>query len=227
MRCSNCSRVIKPVVAHDIDGSFGDFHVHFLAFAESYLGVDPLHYSTDYVAIWNDYDGSIGFKEWFCEEYDINSVTWRQIKLAYRQGGMKRTMPCFKASRNIAEYTRSQGAELWITTSRPAYRLDNIDPDTLEWCRRNRIPFDHILFDDDKYDLLAEQVDSERVIAVFDDLGEMYDIAALRFGPDIPVLLKGHWNQGVSRPHEAPAGRLTETAFIVGKRISTWKKAHS
>jgi hypothetical protein len=220
MKCTECSAVVKPVVAHDIDGSLGDFHGHFLEFAQEYLGSDLRHIS-------RVYDGTVPFREWFCGLHDVTEASWRQIKLAYRQGGMKRTMPAYDSSRNIVKYIRSQGIELWLTTSRPAYRLDNIDPDTLEWCRRNNIKFDHLLYDDDKYDLLSQQVEPERVIAVFDDLYEMYDVAAERFGSDVPILVKGHWNRGVSRPNEVPNGLLTQTAHIVGQRLQAWKKEYA
>ena len=37
MLCTSCSAVIRPVVAFDLDGSLGDYHNHFLNFAEGYL----------------------------------------------------------------------------------------------------------------------------------------------------------------------------------------------
>lgn len=225
MKCTNCSQKIKPVVALDIDGTLGDFHGHFIAFAENYLGVES-HFSIDHVDVWNDYDGSMPFREWFCEEYEVDERTWRDIKLAYRQGGMKRTMPCFKSSEPLVRYIMGQGAELWLTTSRPAYRLDNIDPDTQEWCRRNRITFDHLLYDDDKYDLLAQMVDTARVVAVLDDLPQMYDAAFAKFGPDVPILVKSTYNRAIRRNAEINAGVLQAAAHAIGHRIYNWKQTH-
>lgn len=227
MKCSSCSRVILPVVAIDIDGTLAPFHKHFLEFAERYLGVVRLHYGTDHIDVWNDYDGSVRFRDWFCETYDIKVATWKDIKLAYRQGGMKRTMPSYVHGVALTHYVTSQGAELWLTTSRPAYRLDNIDPDTQEWCTRNGVKYDYLLYDDDKYERLAERVDPARVIAVLDDLPEMYDAALVRFGPDVPILAKSQWNRGVTRQYEVPVDTLQRSALMIGHRIANWKKTHA
>jgi hypothetical protein len=45
---------------------------------------------------------------------------------------------------------RAEGAEVWLTTTRPHDRFDRVDPDTREWCRRNGINFDGLLYDGDK-----------------------------------------------------------------------------
>lgn len=227
MRCSSCSDKIDPVVAIDIDGTLGPFHEHFLEFAERYLGIEPVHYGTDRLKVWNDYDGSVGFRDWFCEEYDTTTAQWKDIKLAYRQGGMKRTMPAYRHGVELTRYVTGQGAELWLTTSRPAYRLDNIDPDTQEWCRRNGVAYDYMLYDDDKYERLAERVDPARVVAVLDDLPEMYDAALVRFGPDVPILAKSPWNRGVSRQWEVPVDTLQDSARLIGQRIYKWKQDHN
>lgn len=221
MRCSNCSQIILPVVAIDIDGTLGDFHTHFIEFACAYLGWGNIH---DYNNL--DYDGSVGFRDWFCKRFQIDSAKWREIKLAYRQGGMKRTMPAYQRGVQLTRYVAGQGAELWLTTSRPAYRLDNIDPDTKEWCRRYGVVYDYMLYDDDKYARLAERVDPARVVAVLDDLPEMYDAALVRFGPDVPILAKSSWNRGVSRQYEVPVDSLQEPARIIGHRILKWKETH-
>lgn len=216
MKCSKCSADLKPVVALDIDGTLGPFHEHFLAFAQSYLGIS---FSQDPI-----YDGIGSFKDWFCHWYDVPQSLWKEMKLAYRQGGMKRTMPVYRYAEPLTRYVMGQGAELWLATSRPAYRLDNIDPDTQEWCKRNRIGYDYMLYDDDKYALLAERVDPARVIAVLDDLAEMYDAALIRFGPDVPILVKSGWNRSVKRQYEVPVDSLADSARLIGHRIFEWNR---
>jgi hypothetical protein len=216
MKCTDCSAKIKPVVAIDIDGTLGPFHKHFLDFAAKYLDKRVPY----------DYDGTESFREHFCERVGVPESKWREIKLAYRQGGMKRTMPVYDFAEPLTRYITGQGAELWLTTSRPAYRLDNIDPDTLEWCRRNRIGFDHLLYDDDKYERLAELVDPARVVAVLDDLPEMYDAAMVRFGPDVPILAKSEWNRGVKRHTQVQVGYLQESCRLMGHRLAGWNRVH-
>lgn len=219
MKCSDCSREITPVVAIDVDGTMGDYHGHFLRFAYSWLGGDL---SSDAPG----YSGAISFSDYCREIFGIDLATYRQIKLAYRQGGMKRTMPIFDGARALCWAVKDAGAELWITTTRPYLALDNIVPDTVEWLRRHEIAYDGILFDEDKYEELAKRVDSRRVVAVLDDLPEMYDAAAkvLYFGHDVPLLIKGGFNYGVKRTMMATLDAATD---IVLDRIKVWKEQYA
>lgn len=76
-----------PVVALDIDGTLGDYHGHFIRFAEQYIGrklPDP-------------YEITNGIP--LHKYLHISKATYRQVKLAYRQGGMKRSMPVYPARR--------------------------------------------------------------------------------------------------------------------------------
>lgn len=71
---------------------------------------------------------------------------------------------------------------MWLCTTRPYLRLDNVDPDTREWLRRNAIEYDALLFDPaheedgTKYHELARQA-GNRVASVVDDLPEMIEAA--------------------------------------------------
>ena len=226
MRCSNCSHEVKPIVCVDIDGTLGDYHGHFLRFAAAWLTDEDtaLTYLLDMSH--QMYDGSIPFSQYCMEMLEIDLTTYRQIKLAYRQGGMKRTMPMFQYASAICREIQYAGAELWITTTRPYLSLDNIVPDTVEWCRRHRITYEGILFDELKYEEFAKRVDTERVVAVLDDLPEMYDAAAnvMHHGHDVPILVAGKYNTGVRRTIMAD---LIAARDIVMARIEMWKERHA
>lgn len=215
MLCSKCSEVIRPVVALDIDGTLGNFHGHFWDFMRQYLGV-PIPDQTDV------YRGDRPFKEWAMDWYAIDERTWYDIKLAYRQGAMKRTMPVYPSARDLSEFIIGHEAELWLTTTRPFNRLDNIDPDTREWLSRNKIVYDYLIADDDKYRILQRRV-GQRVVAVLDDLPEMYDSAADAFGLSVPILRKNLYNTGVTRDFEARS--LADAWTQIHKRLQLWKKA--
>jgi hypothetical protein len=162
----------KPVIGLDIDGTLGDYHGHFLKFAEGWFGrrmpgpeeVNP-----------------------GLPLYRFMRVTkrdYRECKLAYRQGGMKRTMPVYPGADSLTKMVRAAGAEIWLCTTRPWQRLDNIDPDTREWLRRNKVEYDYVLYGEDKYEELERQAGKERVIAIVDDLPEMiFEAAQLELGP--------------------------------------------
>jgi hypothetical protein len=103
--CSNCGRDVKPVVALDIDGTLADYHGDFEAFAARWLGRPPSGVL---------YRGHCEYWEWFTAVFDVDRTTFRAIKLAYRQGGGKRTMPLYNKARELAFYVRERGAELWL-----------------------------------------------------------------------------------------------------------------
>jgi phosphoglycolate phosphatase-like HAD superfamily hydrolase len=164
----------KPVVGLDIDGMLGDYHGHFLKFAEGWFG-------RKFPAA-NQINPGLRLSEFMGVEHHI----YRDCKLAYRQGGLKRTMPAYDGANELTHRLRDAGAEVWICTTRPYLRLDNIDPDTREWLNRNNIYYDAVLFDDphetlevmnSKYSELVRQVGRDRIVAVADDLVEPLQMA--------------------------------------------------
>lgn len=156
----------RPIVAIDIDGTLGDYHSHFLWFAEQWLGY-PMPSATEV---------NPGMR--LSTFMGIPHELYRQCKLAYRQGGLKRFMPCYPFASELTQNIRAAGAEIWICTSRPYLRLDNIDPDTREWLRRNEIRYNAVIFEgllsggnpSTKYADLVYQVGTSRIVAVIDDL---------------------------------------------------------
>lgn len=180
----------RPVVAVDIDGTLADYHGWFTKFAELWTGREmpnPL-----------DNTNGIPLYKWL----GMSKKTYRDCKLAYRQGGMKRSMPCYPGSADLLRYMRKSGCEVWICTTRPYLRLDNIDPDTRHWLRRNHIPYDGVIFGEHKYRELVKIVGRERVLMVLDDLPEMIE-QTLALG--IPGVLR---DQPYNRYHVQPLGSL-------------------
>lgn len=220
MRCTECEAEIKPVVAVDIDGTLGDFHTHFLRFAEAYLfGAKP-----DHDAPFDLYSGAQTMKEWFCSHYGVEESTWHDIKLAYRQGAQKRSMPCYSHSAELTHRIRDVlGAELWLTTTRPYLRLDNIDPDTRFWLDRNGITYDYVIYDEQKFSRLLARVGEGRVVAVLDDLGEELDVAKELFGQDVCLLWKAFHNQ-YDWSDWTMVYNFTGALYEIAARIKEWKR---
>lgn len=151
-----------PVVAIDLDGTLGDYHSHFLRFAADWYGREmpapeeinpglPLH-----------------------KFMRTSKATYRQCKLAYRQGGLERSMPIYDGANELCRSIRKGGAELWLCTTRPYLKYDQLYKDTLHWLRRHRIPYDAVIHGPNKYRDLSRTVAKSRVAAVLDDLPEMY-----------------------------------------------------
>lgn len=172
-----------PVVALDIDNTLGDYHSHFLEFAEKWIGremPDP-----------KDINPGLPLYKFM----DISKATYREAKLAYRQGGWKRWMPVYPGAADLTRMIQRAGAEVWICTTRPYLRLDNIDPDTREWLRRSRIRYNAVLFGEHKYKELKRQAGS-RVCAIADDLPELLHSASLQ-GFDNLYLRSQPYNNGI------------------------------
>lgn len=168
---------LAPVVALDIDGTLGSYYDHFKWFAELYMQE----------GLTLDWTGTTEFSE----ALGMDKETYRDIKLAYRQGGMKRCLPLMDDGVNhLVQPIREEGIQVWICTTRPWQRLDNIDPDTQFWINRNLGKVDGVIYGEDKYADLIDIVGLPRILGVVDDLPENTERAAalglralLRMGP--------------------------------------------
>ena len=216
MLCTNCRQRVRPVVALDIDGTLGDFHGHFIKFINNYLG----HSGNGQF-----YYGHNPMHEWFEFRYKEPYEVWRDIKLAYRQGGQKRTMPALPWASMLAQNVRDLDVELWITTTRPYLRLDSIDPDTRHWLERNDIMYDYLMYDDHKYHQLMEQVGGERVVAVFDDLNDDLWEAKHAFGKETCVLAASSYNSGY---HDQWLGQIAidgkQAYELIRQRVEAYRE---
>lgn len=216
MLCSRCGETIKPVVAIDIDGTLGDYHSHLNHFAEQWLGFG-----------WSGpaYDGNEPHRDWFCRTFGVDATTFRAIKLAFRQGGMKRTMPVYPGARELTADLMEAGAEVWVTTTRPWDRFDRVDPDTREWLARNGIPYHGLLYDDDKMHALADRIGADRVCFILDDIPDVLEEADRLFWPGSTVLRATEYNRGVKWPVKA-AG-LAEAKAMAAAHILEWETRHA
>lgn len=196
MLCSNCNAPVRPVVALDIDGTMARWHEHFFKFAEHWLGKAVFTYwdASTMGRKKRYYDGSLPIHEWM----HISKEEYRQCKLAFRQSGLKRSMPSWGSPSWLSSSLVGAGMEVWVTTTRPYLRVDNIDPDTRIWLARNQVEYTGLIYDEDKYARLIEIVGKERIIAVVDDEGECYDRAE-ELGLH-PILMQSEVNLAVKRP---------------------------
>lgn len=220
MICSKCSAKVRPIVALDIDGTLGDYHGHFLEFARKWLG-----YGIALNSQQPHYPGDVLFRDWFCDEYKTDLTTFRKIKLAYRAGGQKRTMPVYEYASGLSVSLAQMNIEIWLTTTRPYMRLDGIDEDTREWLRRNDIAYDHLLYDEEKYAVLNSQIDPQRVVAVLDDEVEQLRKAEGLWGSGVPILRGNLYNRAHHDTwNEAFAPSLMEALELIANRLYGWRE---
>lgn len=175
--------VERPVIGLDIDGTIADYHGHFKWFAEQYTG-KPLGRS-------DLYDGLEPFYKWL----GLSKSTYRQIKLAFRRGGLKRSMPVYEHASDMTCEWRQQGALVIICTTRPYLQLENIESDTRHWLKRHGIQHDGLISGEHKYRDL-KKLFGPQVIAVVEDLPEQIHIADKL---SLPRIIR-------SQPHNAELG---------------------
>lgn len=208
VRCAQCYRPVRPVAVFDIDGTLGDYHRHFARFARLYFGL--MEYELE--PIWN---GEGNFEDFL----QLTREQYREAKLAYRQGGNKRWLPIYPEVRDIFRTLYGLRCEIWIATTRPWQRLDNIDPDTREWLRREQLTIDGLLFGDDKYSQLLEAVDVGRVVAVVEDLPEQFDRAE---DLGLPVIMRENHHNRATGLNRTPSGSLAACGSWVVERLEEW-----
>jgi hypothetical protein len=215
--CSKCSERVRPVVAIDIDGTLGDYHTHFIDFACRYLDKGwPLI----------QYHGQFGFKDWFRSSFLVDERTFNDIKLAYRQGAQKRSMPVISGSRRLVRWLNenSQDLEVWVTTTRPYMRHDMVDPDTRFWLeQRLGLNYYGLLYDEDKYQVLAERVNPERVIAIIDDLEEQLQAANSIFGFGMAIKAMNKFNSYTTWDPSMTIGNMLN---MLEYRLHRWENEH-
>lgn len=224
MLCSSCRKVIRPVIAIDIDGTLADYHTQFIKLAACYTGQPILPFSPEQI-----YKGGPegSFREWCKYTFGIDDRTYEDIKLAFRQGGYKRWLQPYEGIDRLMKGLNHghPPVEVWMTTTRPYMRHDTVDPDTRFWLQLNFVKYDGLIYDEDKYQRLADMVGPERVVAVLDDLPEMYDSAEALFGEAVPILRKTTYNENIDRP--TWVDNLESAYDLILGRIYLWEEEHA
>jgi FMN phosphatase YigB (HAD superfamily) len=158
----------RPVFALDIDGTLLDYHSHFLRFAAGYFGTwdpdDPSYY---------DYDARIPLHKYL----RVGKQSYRQCKLAYRRGELKRSLPLlsdpYPQADELTRLLRRWGCDVWLCTTRPYLSHDEVDDATRHNLRRRGVVYQGIIWGEHKYRELVRVVGKQRIVGVLDDLPEM------------------------------------------------------
>jgi hypothetical protein len=169
-----------PLVALDLDGTLGDYHRHFERFAQMWTGREIL------------WDPEIVGP--FYKQLGMSKATYRQCKLAYRMGGMKRSIPAFEGAADLTKAIRGAGAGIAACTTRPYLAMSTIDLDTQHWLRRNGITVDHILYGEHKYRDLVKSVGRQRVVCALDD--DLSQLGVARHLGIVPIMRRNEANLG-------------------------------
>lgn len=200
------SEVMRPIFGLDIDGSLGAYHEHFWSFAVAWTGRNLPHPS--------EFRGDTSFATFL----GLSKATYRKIKLAYRRGGLKRSMPAFDGASLLTRVLRDRGAIVVLCTTRPYLSLEGVDEDTRHWARRNSISHDFIIWGEWKYRDLARFGD--RVVAIMDD-----EPLLLAQAKDAGLYTVGHrrsYNGSAEVDEWASVGRDAESVLL--NRLGLWEE---
>lgn len=216
MLCEHCSRVLRPVVVSDIDGTLGQYHRHLCRFIVNYFHLGEAAFAAGLA--W-DGEGKL------YHALGISKVDYEEAKLSFRQGGMKRNMPLFHdGGPELLREMKELGCDIWYATTRPYQRLDNVDPDTRFWLDKVvHVPVDGLLFDlGDKYGKLCrDHVDKARIIGILEDLPEQYDRAWELGLPVIQVARQHNSGPSASRPLRLD---MAHARAVLMAGLQTWKE---
>ncbi|UAJ16147.1 phosphatase [Microbacterium phage TinyMiny] len=200
---------LAPVVGLDVDGTLADYYEHMRWFAELYLQRP--------VTI----DWTFANTAEFSDALQLDKKTYRDIKLAYRQGGMKRSIPVMDDRGTMVKAIRAAGIQVWITTTRPWQRLDNIDPDTQFWLNRNVGRVDGVIYGEEKYMDLLDIVGSDRILGIVDDLPENI-VSAMSLGLRAALAVGDH-NAAFRSVRKVPEVR---SAADLGSIVFGWHQEY-
>lgn len=197
----------SPVVALDLDGTLGDYHRHFERFAQMWTGREIR------------WDPAITGS--FYKQLGMSKVSYRQCKLAYRMGGMKRSMPVFNNASELTRAIRSRGVRVIACTTRPYLHMSTIDLDTQHWMRRHGIQVDYILYGEHKYRDLVKSVGKDRIVCAMDD-----DMSQLRIASGLGINTIMRLNEA-NKAYEPGEGQMSaRNLFVAETEIIDLIKQH-
>ena len=210
MLCDHCGGKVTPVFVCDIDGTIADYYSHFLKFLSGYWH-KPFPDNWDGTGNWEDYLG-------------LSQDRYRQAKLAYRQGGMKRNLPLYASALWFIDEVEKMGVDIWFATARPSQSLSNIDPDTQFWISSCGWNVKGLIFGEDKYHQLLGCVDKDRIIGVLDDLGENLQVAHNLGLPTFQVARRHNSGAGLKWERR---GTLADALTWLRTNLQDWQKENA
>jgi hypothetical protein len=209
---------LRPVFGLDIDGTLLAYHQHFVHFANQYFDIfaDP-----------NGYDA----REPFHKYLGVSKIRYRQCKLAYRRGQLKRSLPPldepYPDARLLTRELRELGAQIWLCTTRPYLSHDEVDDATRHNLRRNGVVYNGILWGEKKYHELVRTVGRERIAGVLDDVPEMCT-QAVKLGLPTAFAVRPHnaeqWlHLGAENMKWAPTRTHDDTLTWAVRALTDWR----
>lgn len=121
-----------------------------------------------------DLDGCVADIEPFIEKFGAygkspSGVEVEKAKSRWYESGGFLDLPAIDGAREVLEEAKANGVHIAIITARPAWEHRRVRSDTVAWLEANKIPYDILAFDKDKYDSLVKHVLPAKVLAFIED----------------------------------------------------------
>ena len=136
----------KNVVAIDIDGVLAQYPEGFMDFIREQTGMKFINF----VQKGDLYDDLAPF-------FDGDYKAVKDLKHAYRSSGAKANLPMVEGASLALHDLRQMGYSIVLLSARPYKEYPRIFADTIEWLNKNDIPYDAILWDENKEDRIVKE----------------------------------------------------------------------
>jgi hypothetical protein len=101
--------------------------------------------------------------------FPVSREKWEAIKHRFRVSGAKSSLPIFPDALPFLKSLKSRNLQIVLLTSRPIDRYPNMYTDTLDWLKKNELPFDYVWWAIDKADRVVEAEIRHHARIVIDD----------------------------------------------------------
>lgn len=149
----------EKVIGIDIDGVLADYPNGFIKFISEETKTDLSK------VVLNKYD----LYTIISDKIPGGAETLRKLKHKFRIEGHKKNLEVIPGAIDGMKYLKEKGYTIVLLTARPAKEYPRIFSDTIEWLKKYNIPYDAILFDEDK---------EKRIIKEFPNMKFMIEDAA-------------------------------------------------
>ena len=168
----------KNVICVDIDGVLAKYPTGFVSFIEKEKKIKIPKPQT-----YNLYDevGAI-----------IGKDEVKRLKHKFRESGEKRYLPILPGCAKVLQEIKSTGNKIILLSARPVKKYTRIFGDTIEWLKSNKIPYDAIIWDENKEEKILNEFPKIKFM-VEDHPGNAQKIAAAGYKV---FLMDAPYNQG-------------------------------
>ena len=135
-RQTNLVKAAEKVAIIDIDGVLADYPRCIMDYIHRKTGIAPMDIGT--YDIYYEYGKVLGHAE------------VERLKHEFRESGEKRNIPVLPGALELLKGLNNRGYYIAILSSRPVSRYKRIMGDTLEWLNKNNLPYNGVLWDEEK-----------------------------------------------------------------------------